>query len=433
MSDLKNRAQFLRERLAAAGVRDYVFTVSESEMRELNTERENFSLYRTIFSDDASVKVLIDSRKGTASGNDLSDEGLQELVDSSRSAAESSPADEGNVLAEDQGKDTFVSGCPEADMDRFYERLREAIADVRKEYPKIRLMQIIARHQVTRSLYISSAGTEFGSVDGAYSVMLEFAGNDGDKTTGLGYGFAVMHDLDRPLLDLGSIRMKLEAAEKSLETVSIGEKFEGTVLFTPDAAGDFTSMLTGNFISDSVVLDGTSLWLGRLGEKTVSDKITLRLQAQDDRIVLLDPYTADGYRAENITVFDHGTLNSFLIGLYTAKKTGRPVTRNTGGAFVMEPGTTPVKDIIRSIRRGLIVGGFSGGQPGTNGEFSGVAKNSFYIENGEVKGAVMETMISGNLQDVFRNITALSSELVSDGTCAFPYMAAEGITISGSV
>ena len=85
----------------------------------------------------------------------------------------------------------------------------------------------------------------------------------------------------------------------------------------------------------------------------------------------------------------------------------------------MEPGDTPVADMIRGIR-GLIVGGFSGGEPGANGEFSGVAKNSFYVENGEVKGAVMETMISGNLTDVFSNVTAVSKELVSDGTSAFP-------------
>ncbi len=78
------------------------------------------------------------------------------------------------------------------------------------------------------------------------------------------------------------------------------------------------------------------------------------------------------------------------------------------------------------------MGGFSGGEPGANGEFSGVAKNSFYVENGEIKGAVMETMINGNLQDVFRNVTAVSKELVSDGRMAFPYLATEGVTISGN-
>ena len=201
--------------------------------------------------------------------------------------------------------------------------------------------------------------------------------------------------------------------------------------FTPEALAQFTWMLTSNFMGAGVILDGTSLWLDK-GEQQVTDpRITLRLQAEDDRLVALPCWTSDGYRAENVTLIDHGVLKSHLLNLYAAKKTGRPVTRNSASAYVMEPGDTPVADMIRGMKRGLIVGGFSGGQPGTNGEFSGVAKNSFLVEDGEVRGAVLETMISGNLAEIFSHVRALSSELVSDGSMAFPYLLAEGITISG--
>ena len=97
----------------------------------------------------------------------------------------------------------------------------------------------------------------------------------------------------------------------------------------------------------------------------------------------------------------------------------------------MEPGSTPLEEIIANIDRGLLLGGFSGGQPGANGEFSGVAKNSFYIENGKIKGAVSETMVNGNLEKVFQNVVAVSSETACDGTSVFPYMASSGIIISG--
>lgn len=98
---------------------------------------------------------------------------------------------------------------------------------------------------------------------------------------------------------------------------------------------------------------------------------------------------------------------------------------------VMEPGEQSFEEMIASISRGLIVGGFSGGEPGANGEFSGVAKNAFYIENGKIIGAVSETMINGNLEDVFKNVTAISKEIISDGSMALPYMASSGIVISG--
>ena len=77
------------------------------------------------------------------------------------------------------------------------------------------------------------------------------------------------------------------------------------------------------------------------------------------------------------------------------------------------------------------MGGFSGGHPGVSGDFSGVAKNSFYIEDGKIQGAVSETMINGNLEKVFQNVTAVSKEVSMDGASVMPYLATEGIVISG--
>lgn len=97
----------------------------------------------------------------------------------------------------------------------------------------------------------------------------------------------------------------------------------------------------------------------------------------------------------------------------------------------MEGGDTPYADMIKNVKRGIIVGRFSGGQPGSNGEFSGVAKNSFLVEDGEIKGAVTETMINGNLADMLKNIISISKETVEDGTSVLPYIAVDGIVIAG--
>ena len=74
---------------------------------------------------------------------------------------------------------------------------------------------------------------------------------------------------------------------------------------------------------------------------------------------------------------------------------------------------------------------FSGGQPAPSGEFSGVAKNSFLIENGKITGALTETMISGCGPDMLNSIRDISSELLKDGSVSLPYIAFDGVTISG--
>ena len=130
-------------------------------------------------------------------------------------------------------------------------------------------------------------------------------------------------------------------------------------------------------------------------------------------------------------LFRSGILKNFTIGLYAAKKTKRPVSKNSSMDLVVQGGKTPLEEMVKSVRKGLIVGGFSGGHPSTNGEFSGVAKNSYYVENGEIKGAVSEVMINGNLGKALLNIKAISKELLADGGIVAPYVMIGGIVVSG--
>ena len=60
-----------------------------------------------------------------------------------------------------------------------------------------------------------------------------------------------------------------------------------------------------------------------------------------------------------------------------------------------------------------------------------MAKNSFLIENGKIGPALSETMIAGNMADMLNRLRDISSEQVADGMMALPYMAFDGITISG--
>ena len=124
-------------------------------------------------------------------------------------------------------------------------------------------------------------------------------------------------------------------------------------------------------------------------------------------------------------------LESFALSLYAANKTGNSRAKNASGALVIAPGDADLDSMIKGIERGLIVGRFSGGEPGASGDFSGVAKNSFLIENGKITGPVSETMINGNLAALMKNVRAISAETVCDGTSVLPYAAFEGVTVSG--
>jgi PmbA protein len=87
--------------------------------------------------------------------------------------------------------------------------------------------------------------------------------------------------------------------------------------------------------------------------------------------------------------------------------------------------------MLKGVERGILLNRFSGGSPGASGDVSGVAKNSFLIENGKVTDALQETMISFNILDAIKNISAISKERVCNGATILPWCCLDGITVSG--
>ena len=193
-------------------------------------------------------------------------------------------------------------------------------------------------------------------------------------------------------------------------------------------------------------------------EQVADEKLTITLNPFDERIVAGECGTANGFRSEEVTLIEKGVLKTHWLSLYGANKTGRPVVKNTGSDLVVAPGEKTLEELhtqeknlkeelakpfaqeeelkvktarLTEVDKGLIIGYYSGGEPGANGEFSGVAKNSFLIENGKIKGAVTETMVNGNLGEAFRRIRGISREVLCDGGSVVPYIAMDGIVISG--
>ena len=161
------------------------------------------------------------------------------------------------------------------------------------------------------------------------------------------------------------------------------------------------------------------------------EALTLSLTPSDPRILAGESHTASGFRSENCTLIEKGILKAHMLSLYAANKTKRPVMKNTGFSLAIEPGQKSLDEMIRGVEKGILVGYFSGGEPTSNGEFSGIAKNSFLIKDGHLAGALSETMINGNLEQIFRHIAGISREVRVNGQNLLPWMAVDGVVISG--
>ncbi|MGI6687301.1 MAG: metallopeptidase TldD-related protein [Christensenellales bacterium] len=187
-----------------------------------------------------------------------------------------------------------------------------------------------------------------------------------------------------------------------------------------------------SYVGSTVIMDGTSRWKDSLESQVADPRITIRMAPRDPRVICGERYTAEGYLSEDYALIEKGVLKHFMLSDYAARKTGHKRAPNSTYQGIMEPGEMPLSEIIASIPRGLLVGRYSGGSTATSGEFSGVAKNTFLIEDGKVTDAVSETMIAGNLAGMLNRVIGISSETVENGHGSLPWLAVDGITISGN-
>ncbi len=207
-------------------------------------------------------------------------------------------------------------------------------------------------------------------------------------------------------------------------------KFNGDIIITPDCLGSVIQMIT-SYLSDYPMIKGTSIFQNSLGAEIADPQLTLHSRPLAGELAEGYFITADGFAAENSTIISEGVLKSFQLSLYGANKTGKTRAVNSGGAYMIDPGEYTLDDMKGSVDKGILLCRFAGGMPSESGDFSAVAKNSYYIENGKIMYPVKKIMISGNLLSLLKNIKRISSERVNFGDAVLPWIQVEDMTIFG--
>ncbi len=431
MIDLKALTQTIIDKCIAAGADMAKCSASKNEVREFNVDGGKFSLFRTLFNNSLGITVFKDGKKGSMSINRFDDEAIDEAIAGCFAAAEAAAPDKDWDLCREAHSYDITDGCPVVDTEKLFERSEELKTTIEKDYPLILMEQMIIDHNGYESVFRTSFGGCFCRVSGSYQVSLMFSAHEGEVASSFFGAGVTTESLDTPFIELGNIRQSLSDVQKQLYTEPVEGKFIGTMVLPPDAVAEFIGSALGNFVTDTPLIDGTSIWKDALGTQVADERLTVSSKPHDPRIVGGSFCTADGFLAEDYDIIKNGVLEHFMLSLYSANKTGNKRAPNDSWDLVIEPGDVDYEEMIKSIERGIVVGRFSGGSPNAKGDFSGVAKNSFLIENGKITKALRETMINGNLADLFKSIVSISKEVLVNGGSVLPSISFSGVTISG--
>jgi PmbA protein len=421
-------AQALVEEALAKGASAAQARAVDGDYVEMQFNNRGVDLVRSVRERSAAITVYKDDKRGAASLNGDDAAEVSAAIDSAMIAAEAGLPDPANDVAAAESLPPSAYGPQAADRARMAESIEAFLDRLERDFPLIRTRDCNYNFYESEIGFANSKGLRQKERRARYGFSALFMAKDGAKTTSMNYSGASSFEPFNDPFRAGSLERLLEETTRSLERKPAPEKFVGDVIVTPDCLASLLGPIVGA-LSGSDLFAGTSPFKNRKGEAIASPLFSLSNHPLDRE----SPGGADfddfGVPTRNIEVVEKGVLYEYLVDFFFSKKLGVP---QTAGAYRLSvaSGETSLEEIVANTKRGILFARFSGGAPNGNLDFTGIAKNSFYVEDGKIRHALEETMVSGNFQELLKNIHTVSRETVDFGSGSYPFLAASGVTIS---
>ena len=437
-----------------AGATDAEAVVREGDEFSVNVRMGAVETLKESGSRGLGLRVFSGRRSASASTSDLTADGIRQLLDGAMALVKVTEEDPFTGLPE-----TSEFGSLSGDLHLYYDDVYSLEGPERIEWARrAEAAALAADPRITNS--------DGGSFDAATGRMVlansrGFVG--GYRTSYAGVSAAPLAmDANgqmqrdgwwtsaRRLADLESPEaIGKEAARRTLRR--LGARRVPTqrvpIVFAPEVARSLIGSVFEAASGDSIWRSASFL-AGKLGAKIAASNLTI----VDDNAMMLptgaggfgtSPFDGEGLPSQRTVVVEEGTLRSYLLNTYTARKLGMKSTHNASrglagtpgigcGNLYLEPGTLSAEEIIRDVQAGLYVTSLMGF--GTNivtGDYSRGA-TGLWIENGQLTHAVEEVTIAGNLGQMLMNVAAIGNDLEFRGAVASPTLRIDGMTVAGA-
>ena len=224
-----------------------------------------------------------------------------------------------------------------------------------------------------------------------------------------------VHDFTEALKEI-TTQLELAKKQGAISTQSM------PVIFKPHGVGSalFSPLLTA--FNGKIVYNGASPLKDRLGKQVFDTRFSLWDDATIPYCVASSPCDDEGVPGRKTPLVEHGVVSHFIYDLQTAglahtSSTGNG-SRNGGlpapssNSVVITEGNVSFDEMVRDIKTGLIIEDLMGASQGNvlNGDFSGNVLLGYKIENGEITGRVKNTMVSGNIYRILKQLAAIGND-----------------------
>lgn len=362
------------------------------------------------------VRVVYGKKVGVASSNDLSPESLKRTVDTARAIA---------ILQPENPEFKSLPGPqPIQNVEAFAERTANFSPDQRAQVVSVLCKKAKEKNVIAAGAF-STTSFEI-AVANSLGVFAYHPGTVADINTVMmadsGSGYASFAHQDAGQVNAEAIAN--EAIDKALRARNPIDLEAGdyTVLLEEYAVTDLLDFLGFLSFSALAVQEERSFMKGKIGEKVMSDSVSLWDDGLSSDVIAL-PFDFEGVPRQKVTFVENGIARGVVYDTATAEKENKQSTGhslpapNSMGPYSMHmfmaPGHTPKHETIKSVERGVWVTRFwyTRVVHPMKVLITGMTRDgTFLIERGEVTRPVKNFRFTTSYLDALNNVRAIGSE-----------------------
>jgi PmbA protein len=195
--------------------------------------------------------------------------------------------------------------------------------------------------------------------------------------------------------------------------------------------------LMGHFVS---AVSGGSLYrkssflLDSIGKQVFASDIQLRESPHLKKGLASEPFDNEGVATRERRVVENGVVQGYFLGSYSARKLGMSTTGNAGGNhnLILDNGAgLEFSELLRKMGKGVLVTELLGqGVNSVTGDYSRGAAG-YWVEDGEIRHAVEEITIAGNLKNMLLGISAVGNDVIVRGSKQSGSLLIDRMTVAG--
>jgi PmbA protein len=207
---------------------------------------------------------------------------------------------------------------------------------------------------------------------------------------------------------------------------------QAPVLFEAPVAvgllGHFVSAVTGGNLYRK-----TTFLVDSLGKQVFSPLVSIDERPHERQGMASSAFDEEGVATLERPIVRDGVVEGYFLGSYAARKLGMKSTGNAGGHhnLVVRSDGPDFRGMLKTMRRGLLVTELLGqGVNPVTGDYSRGAAG-YWVEGGEIAFPVEEITIAGNLQQMFKQIASIGSDVLVRSGRSTGSILVENMTIAG--